>query len=193
MKYSFLDRPYPMISAIMAGQTPQELIAEAKNAEFDGAQGITIDLSDLKPAFRNGESLKAIIDSVRLPFLFYFYRNDRWSNSDDGQRQELLMSAADAGAAMIDVMGDLYDPSPMEITHDQGAIDKQKRLIDRIHAKDSHVVLSSHMKCSRTAEQVVEHLQELETRNPDVVKIVTTVESEEELAEAFRIMGCIAH
>ena len=88
---------------------------------------------------------------------------------------------------MIDVMGDLYDPSPMEITHNPVAIDKQKRLIDKIHAKGANVVISSHMpSLSRTTEQVVEHMLEVESRGPDVVKIVTGVNTEEELAEAFR-------
>ncbi|NLX05619.1 MAG: type I 3-dehydroquinate dehydratase [Phycisphaerae bacterium] len=186
MKRSFLARPHPVITGIMAGQTPQELIAQSRNAEFAGAQGIAIDLSDLKPEFRNSESLKSVIDSTHLPFMFFLYRNDRWGDSSDDQRQEVLIAAADAGAAMIDVMGDLYDPSPMEITHDQNAIDRQKRLIDRIHAKHSHVVISSHMSCPRTAEQVVEQLRELELRGPDVVKIVTAVNTDDELAEAFR-------
>ena len=187
MKCSFLNKPYPVITGIMAGQTPQELVAESRNAEFDGAQGIAISLSDLKPEFRNPESLKSIVSSVNLPFMFFFYRDDKWNaSSDDDARQELLLAAADVGAAMIDVMGDLYDPSPMEITHKQRAIDKQKRLIDKIHAKGADVVISSHMPCSRTTEQVVEHMREVELRGPDVVKIVTGVNTEEELVEAFR-------
>ncbi len=186
MKHSFLNKPYPVITGIMAGQTPQELIAESRNSEFDGAQGIAISLSCLKPEFRNPESLKSVIDSVNLPFMFYFYRYDKWMSSSDDVRQELLLAAADVGAAMIDVMGDLYDPSPMEITRNSGAIDKQKRLMDQIHAKGAEVVISSHMSCSRTTEQVVEHMHELESRGPDVVKIVTGVNTEDELAEAFR-------
>ena len=183
MRQSFLNKPYPVVAAIMAGQTPQELIAESRNAEFDGAQGVAISLADLKPEFRNQESLSGVISSVNLPFMFFFYRD---TVKDDDARQELLLDAADAGAAMIDVMGDLYDPSPMEITHNQSAIDKQRRLIDKIHAKGADVVISSHMQCARTAEQVVEHLREVEARGPDVVKIVTGVNTAEELAEAFR-------
>ena len=86
---------------------------------------------------------------------------------------------------MIDVMGDLYAPSPMEITYDQKAIDKQKKLIDKIHSKGADVVMSSHTDSYMNTEQVVEHLQELESRDPDVVKIVTKIDSEEELAEAL--------
>ena len=187
MKFSFLDKPYPVITGIFAGQTPQELIAEARHSEFEGAQGIAIDLMDLKPEFRNHDVLKSVIDSVNLPFMFYFYRNDKWQNLDDDGRQDILLTVADAGAAMIDVMGDLYDPSPMEITHNPKAIDKQKRLIDNIHAKGAGVVISSHMpEIARTTEQVLEHMLEVESRGPDVVKIVTGVNTEDELAEAFR-------
>jgi len=187
MRPSFLNKPYPVVTGIMDGETPQALIAESRNSEFDGAQGIAISLSTLKLEFRNPETLKSIVSSVNLPFMFYFYRNDKWNaSSDDDSRQELLLTAAEVGAAMIDVMGDLYAPSPMEITHSQSAIDKQRHLIDKIHAKGADVVISSHMPIARTTEQVLEHLRELEARGPDVVKIVTTVNTEEELAEAFR-------
>ena len=37
MRLSFLHKLYPVISGIMAGQTPGELIAEARGAEADGA------------------------------------------------------------------------------------------------------------------------------------------------------------
>lgn len=186
MKLSFLNRPHPVITGIFAGQTPQELIAEARNCEFEGACGVAVELGDLKPEFRNAESLKPVIEAVNLPFMFVFYRNDRQQKLDDDARQEVLLAAADAGASIIDVMGDLYDPSPMELTRSPAAIDKQKRLIDKIHAKGADVVISSHMSCSRTAEQVLEHLRESESRGPDVVKIVTTVNTPEELAEALR-------
>ncbi|NLF32389.1 MAG: type I 3-dehydroquinate dehydratase [Planctomycetes bacterium] len=185
-KKSFLTQPRPVIAGIMAGQTPQELIAESKNAEFDGAGGLAICLADLKPEFRNRQALQSIIDAVHLPFMFFFYRDDRWGDSGDEERQELLLAAADAGASMIDVMGDLYDPSPMEITRDAAAIDRQKDLIDRIHARGADVVISSHMACARTTDQVVEHMLALESRGPEVVKIVTAVDTEDELAEALR-------
>ncbi|HOI56817.1 MAG TPA: type I 3-dehydroquinate dehydratase [Phycisphaerae bacterium] len=186
MRRSFLHQPPPVVTGIMAGQTPQELIAESRNAEFDGARGIAIDLADLKPEFRNADALRGIVEAVPLPFMFFFYRNDKWGASGDDQRQELLLAAADAGASMIDVMGDLYDPSPMEITHNAAAIDRQRRLIDIIHARGADVVVSSHMACARTTEQVVEHLLALKSRGADVVKLVATADTDEELAEALR-------
>lgn len=186
MRRSFLKTPPPVLAGIFAGQTPAELIAEARHAEFEGAAGLAFELCDLKPEFRNAEALKPVIDAVNLPGMFVFYRNDRQQKLDDDARQEVLLAAVDAGAAMVDVMGDLYDPAPMELTRDPAAVEKQKRLIDRIHEKGAEVVMSSHMSCPRTAEQVLEHLSESAKRGPDVVKIVTTVNNDEELAEAMR-------
>lgn len=187
MKRSFLTPPFPVISAIMGGQTPAELIAESRNAEFDGARGITVDLAHFKPEFRNVDAFHSVIDAVNLPFLFYFYRNNRQQGLDDEARQEVLLAAAEAGASMIDVMGDLYDPSPLELTHHPDAINKQRRLIKRIHATGADVVMSSHMPTTpRSSEQVLEHLLVQKARGADVMKIVTAANTADELAEAFR-------
>jgi hypothetical protein len=184
MNRSFLKRPQPVITGIFAGQNPQELIAQSRASEFEGAGGIAIDLNHLKQEFQNYDSLKSVIDSVDLPFMFYYYRG---VERDDDVRQKLLLTAAEAGAAMIDVMGDLYDPSPREITHNPEAIDKQKRLIDQIHTNGAEVVISSHMPSEfRTTEQVLEHMLDVQSRGANVVKIVTAANTDEELAEALR-------
>ena len=139
-------RKGPMITAIMGGETPEELIAQVRGAEFDGADGICIDLAYLKPEFRTKDHFKRIIGSACLPFMFYFYRNDIWKAcATDESRQEILLLAAEAGASCIDVMGDLYDPSPRERTYSKDAIARQRELIDKIHERGSEVVMSSHM------------------------------------------------
>lgn len=186
MRPSFLRQTFPVLTGIFSGQTPEALIAAARNAEALGARGIAAELWDLKPQFRTAEVLRRLVESVSLPVMFTFYRNDRWRNSSDEERQELLLVAADCGAAMIDVMGDLYDPSPHEITYCQIAIQRQVELIEKIHAIGAEVVISSHTASARTCTEVVEHLLALEQRGADVVKIVTRVETGTELAEAFK-------
>jgi 3-dehydroquinate dehydratase len=186
MNKTFLNQPRPVITSLFSGRTPQELIAKAANSEFDGAGGIAIELHELLPEFRNRASLQTVIGAVNLPFMFCFYRKDALENRDDDARQELLLDAAAAGAAMIDVMGDLYDPSPLELTQNPAAVEKQKRLVDAIHAKGAGVVISSHAQCFRSTEQVVEHLKTTEARGADVVKLVQTADTEDELAEAIR-------
>lgn len=186
MRYSFLDLPRPIVCAIMAGQNLAELVAKCRSAIADGADGILIDLMDLDPELRNQESLEQIINKFDLPFMFCFYRKDRRQQLGDEARQEVLLAAARAGAGMIDVMGDLFDPSPRELTRDPDAIARQKALIEEIHAAGSHVVISSHTGCFMDADEVLEHLQEGASRGADMVKIVTNAETPDELAETMR-------
>ncbi len=186
MRYSFLDLHKPIICAIMAGQTPEEMAAGCRHAVADGADGVLFDMRDLKPEFRTQEALEPVIKFFDLPFMFCFYRNDRHLHSDDAARQEVLLAAARGGAAMIDVMGDLYDPSERELTFDPEAIARQKDLIDQIHAAGSHALISSHTHCFMTAEEVLKHLQTTASRGADMVKIVTNADTPEELAETVR-------
>ena len=124
----------PVIAALFERTTVEEYIAACIKASLEGADGMAIGLGSLKPEFRNREDLEKIISSVPRPFYVFFYRKDKWipeNSMNDDARQDVLMTAADAGAAMIDVMGDLYDPSPMEITRKPAAIRKQKKLIEK--------------------------------------------------------------
>ena len=187
-------RKGPMITAIMTGETPEELIAQIRGAEFDGADGIGIDLSHLKPEFREVKALERIIGTACLPFMFFFYRNDCWKACPtDESRQEVLLKAAEAGAACIDVMGDLYNPSPRERTYDEAAIAKQKELIAKVHERGAEVVMSSHMSEPLTCAEVLDQLQEFERRGADIVKIVTTVNTEAELQEAIKTTMLLHH
>lgn len=186
----FIDGPRrgAMITAIMTGATPSELIAQIREADYEGADGIAIDLTQLRPEFRNVASLRNVIGSAGImPVMFFFYRNDAMKQyRTDEARQELLLMAADAGAHIIDVMGDLYCPSPRECTHDETAIARQMQLIEDIHARGSQVVMSSHMNEFLTTDEVLAQLHEFARRGADVVKLVQTVNSDEELATAIR-------
>ena len=110
---------------------------------------------------RTEENFQSLIQSVQLPFMFIDYRSDLFLKADDNARQQYLLLAAQCGSEVIDVMGDLYDSSPLELTHDPAAIEKQKALISRIHELGAKVIMSSHMTSTeRSAEEVLEHLNE---------------------------------
>lgn len=185
-KKTFLNQKRPVITSLYSEETPEKAIEKARKSASEGAGGIAFELHLLKPEFRNHDSLKRIIDSVPLPFMFCFYRKDKWEQRGDDARQELLLTAAEAGASMIDVMGDLYDPSPLELTRSPAAVEKQMRLIDSIHAKNAAVVMSSHTGRFLTTEQVIEHMKTMEARGADVVKLVQAANTEQELEEAIR-------
>ena len=161
-----------------------ELIRRSVKA---GAQGIAVQLMDMPPRMRTVKNYQKMMDAApELPFMFILYRSDKFLGADDEARQPYLLKAAEAGAEVIDVMGDLFDPSPYELTWSRAAAAKQKKLIEEIHALGAKVVMSSHMPHARTAEEILTHLREQESRGADILKIVTRADTGEELAEAFR-------
>ncbi|MBR3708529.1 MAG: type I 3-dehydroquinate dehydratase, partial [Lentisphaeria bacterium] len=135
MKKSFLNRQNTAVTALFTGKTVAELLAKTRNAAANGADGIAVEIHNLPPELRTVDTFKTLVDEVPLPFMFICYRSCQWYGSDDEARQEFLLRAAEAGAEVIDVMGDLYCKSEDELTTDPAAIEKQKKLIEEIHAR----------------------------------------------------------
>ena len=185
----FSKLPKPIVTCILFNPTPEETIAMIRSAELDGAAAFCVDVRKLRPEYRNEEAFKRIIAASQKPFMFYFYRTsaeNATAEDTDDARQLVLEQAINAGASIVDVMGDLYDPSPFELTRNLRAIEKQMKLIEHFHSLGAEVVMSSHMPQHRTPEEILEHLREQERRGADMVKIVSGVNSEEELIDAIR-------
>ena len=175
------------VSAILGAATPDEVVCKYRAAESDGADSAALELRFLKPEYRNFESLHKIIHATQLPTMAVMYRNDCFKELvEDAPRQELLLLAAEAGAAVIDVMGDLYSPAPDENTHDPDAVSRQKNLIGEIHARGALALMSSHPKRFMRAEEVVAQLKDFQDRGADIVKIVTKADTPEEYLETMR-------
>ena len=188
MKKSFFHRQDAAITLLCAPQTINEAVGLARAAEMDGADGVAVELQRMPLEQRTPENFRQLIHCVPLPFMFIDYRSDSFLKGDDDARQKYLLLAAQAGAEVIDVMGDLYDPSPFELTHKPAAIRKQKNLISRIHKLGAKVIMSSHMTAQRSAEEVLEHLKEQSSRGADIVKIVVGMDTEEAMLEGVRTL-----
>jgi len=189
MRPSFLRLQSPYLAAIIGEATPEQTIGSILNCEHDGAEAFVVDLS----AWERGNLTLAVLSRVfhctgrpMMP-LCYRSRNLAADRIDDDARAELMLLTIDAGAAACDIMGDMYDPSPRERTTDKDAIEKQKCLIERVHAKGAEVLMSSHAQNEfLAAEEVLEHLRDFVSRGVDIPKIVVRANDEDELIEAFR-------
>ena len=189
MKRSFFDRQSAAVTLLYSPKSIAEAIALARSAAMDGADGIAVELTRIPLEERTEQKFRSLIRSVQLPFMFIDYRKDHFLGENDDARQEYLLLAARCGAEVIDVMGDLYDPSPMELTRDPAAIEKQKALIDRIHALGAKVIMSSHLPTvERSAEEVLEHLLEQSSRGADILKIVVGIDNEKAMLEGVRTL-----
>lgn len=188
MRPSFVNLPKPFIVTVVTDPDPDSCIATIRNAEYDGSQAFDIHFRALEPQYHNENDLERLIKSTYRPVMMINYRSDNaWHRdiSEEERAEEQLMGIR-CGAAAVDLQGDIFDPSPMEITRKPEMIDKQKKLIDKVHALGGEVIMSSHTWVHMSTEQVVEHLKELESRGADMVKVAAAVNSEEELIEAFQ-------
>jgi len=189
MRPSFLRLQSPYLAAIIAEPTPDQTIDSILTCEHDGAEAFVVDLCPWERGTHTREALSRVFHCTGRPMmpLCYRSRNLAAEKMDDEERAELMLLAIDAGAAACDIMGDMYDPSPRERTRDENAIEKQKCLIDRIHAKGAEVLMSSHAQNEFiSAEDVLEHLRDFVSRGVDIPKIVVRADDEDELLEGFR-------
>ncbi len=187
-KKSFLMLERPVITCIIGEPDPASDIATIKNAEYEGAKAFAVHFDRLDRQYQTEEVLKKIADSTTRPAMMLLYRaaGERIMPYTDEERLDILKSAVKCGAACIDITADSFAPSPDEYTKEPSAVDRQLRYIDEIHEMGGEVVISSHVYHSMTCEQVVEHMLDVEKRGPDIAKIVTLANTQEEFLEAIR-------
>lgn len=196
----------PALAGVVKEKNVRGAIAEIKNCKYDGATMIDLHMSCLEDT--SVESLKKIISSSALPVLALNYNSTyKWENAgfSEEERVASFLRAVEAGAAGIDMQGYTYHlPSksgfcgedrysftkgnPKEIVTDEAIISKQCELIEKVHAMGAEVLLSCHPGIVMNCEQVVELALFLEKRNPDIIKIVTKSENEDDLTESIKTM-----
>lgn len=194
----------PALAGVVKEKSVRAAIAEIQNCVYDGADMIDLHMSCLEET--GTEDLKKIIDASKLPILALNY-NLTYESGGAGYTEEervaLFLRAVEAGAAGIDIQGYTYHlPSksefcgedkysftkgnPKEIVTDEAIIAKQCELIDRVHSMGAEVLLSCHPGIPMKCEQVVDLARFYEERNPDIIKIITTADNEEELLECIK-------
>lgn len=206
MKQKLSQLPSPALAGVVRAQNVRGAIAEIKNCMYDGATMIDLHLSCLENPDLPG--LKKVMASSKLPVLALNYNSTyEWESAGytEEARVESLFRAVEAGAAGIDMQGytfhlpskkefcgeDLYSftkGNPKEIVTDESIIAKQCELIEQVHGMGAEVLLSCHPGIPMRGEQVVDLALFLEQRKPDIIKIVTRADSEDDLAESIRAM-----
>jgi len=206
MKRKLSQITSPAIAGVVKEKNARGAIAEIKNCFYDGATMIDLHLPCLEDT--GTDALKEIIGSTNLPVLALNY-NNTYEGANAGytedMRAESFLRAVEAGAAGIDMQGytfhlpskkafcgeDKYSftkGNPKEIVTDEVIIAKQCEFIERVHSMGAEVLLSCHPGIPMNCEQVVDLAMFLEKRNPDIIKIVTTAESEDDLSESIKTM-----
>ncbi len=181
----FSQEKMPMLLASLSDANIDQLICTIRHSIYDGADGFLLHMEKMQQEFINEESLSRLFSYLgHKPLYTMNYRANK--DKDDDQLMAEQLMAVKAGASMVDMMGDMYDPAPLELTRDKAAILKQQRMIEKIHEAGGEVLFSSHTWVYMTTEELLEHTQELERRGADFIKIAMRVTNEDEAAEAMK-------
>ena len=199
----------PALAGVVREKNIRAAIAEIKNCKYSGADMIDLHMSCLEN--KDTEYLRGIISSTNLPVLALNYNADyNWADMgfSEEERVESFLRAVEAGAVGIDMQGYTFDAkskngffgdnkysftkeNPKEVVTDSKIISKQCDFIEKIHDMGAEVLLSCHPGIPMDSEQVVDLALFLEKRNPDIIKIVTIAQNEDELIESFKAMSLL--
>lgn len=181
MKKSFLNTATPFVTAMVQVKTAMQAEIRIRNAVACGATAIGLQMQCLEKEYRTEETLSSVFAAAEnKPVYFTNYRGNLNAGATDEELTDGLLFGLKCGATLVDLMGDTFDPSPEELTTDEKAIAKQRKLIDEIHKKGGEVLMSSHVYEFRNAERVIEIALEQQRRGADIVKIVTGANTQEE-------------
>ena len=181
MNKTFLNQSKLMLTVMLQCETPEVAIGRIRNANCLGADAYGLQVETLKPEYQNPATYKKIFSEGKgRPVYVTNYRGKNNSGKTDEELADGLVTLAESGAALCDVMGDMFCKHPEELTEDETAIKKQMDLIDLLHQKGAEVLMSSHVLKYTPAERVLEIALAQKRRGADIIKIVTGADSMEQ-------------
>ena len=187
-KASFLNNSKPLLCAMIQEKTPELAIQKILNCRYDGAEAFGIQLECLEREYRTEEHLKSIFESCGgMPIYVTSYRNYESTGYTDDDCMEYLYLAAKCGATLCDVMGDTFDFQTDGTTYDEKAVEKQKKVIEKLHGLGVEVLMSTHTTKFFNEEEIYKIAKAQNDRNVDVIKIVNISNSEDELMANINI------
>lgn len=176
----------PPLVDMFAADTADALLRGAQAGAQLGAEACCMLLASLAEP-HTPAAYRQIFSRAGLPVYATNYRDHQNEGKDDSTLASELIAMAESGAALCDVMGDLFDPTPGEMTEHPAAIRQQIALIAQLHRCGASVLMSSHVKAHLTADQVLRIALNQQNRGADIVKIVVTAQSMAEQLENLAI------
>ena len=197
MKSAFFNQARPLITSMIQKNDPDSIRFEIKNSIYDGADCLGIQLERLNKKYKTEECYQKIFSACFGHSIYITnYRGCENEGFSDEELAEELLKALKCGAALGDVSGSAFDSESgmgigLELSMKRDAVDKQMRLIDKIHNMGKEALMSSHVLKFIPAEAVLEIAFEQQKRGADIVKIVTAANSDEEQMENLRITALL--
>ena len=197
MKKSFLKQNTTFVTPLLVAKTEDELLVEIANCIEQGATAFGFMIERLQEDLRTEEKMTMFFEAMGdLPIYVTCYKNGDVVDETDDERAEYLLRALKCGATMADIRGDMFAPCEGELTVDKTAVEKQKKLIEKIHEMGKESLISSHVSINGkfvflSTEEVLKMALEHQSRGADISKIVAGSHTDEELEENFKTFFCV--
>ncbi|MBQ8836602.1 MAG: type I 3-dehydroquinate dehydratase [Clostridia bacterium] len=204
----FTESGDPIVLGVLKEATVENTIAQIKKCEAAGATAFNLHLSLLEGENREPEALKKIFAAANSPVMAVHYNNNprgvtRKDTSD--MRVAEMLRAVECGAAGIDMQGYTFcadsratllkfgDPekhpfisaNPKEVVLDHEVIEKQKRVVEKVHSLGGEVLMSCHTGVFLDTMHILAVAKLMEERNPDFIKIVTPANNKDDVLVAL--------
>ena len=188
MKKTFTNSEKALLTVMLQCKTPEVAIGRIRNAICQGGEAFGLQAESLEAQYQNPEIYRKLFAEMReCPSYVTFYRGKTNLGKSDEALARGLLTLAESGADLCDVMTDYFDPQPGEFTENPEAVRKQMALIDAIHNAGSQVIMSTHIHKFTPAERVLEIALAQQNRGADVVKLVVSAENMTQQLENMRI------
>lgn len=192
MKRSFFGHDKPLLTVMVQADNPDRIKELIDKSVPDGAEAFGMQFEQMKSEYRTKEVYKDLFSYAKdKPVYVTNYRSAHNEAKTDDMLAEELIEFAECGADLCDLMGDYFDRQPDELAIDKTAIEKQKKLIKKIHDKGARVLMSSHVFKYTHADRVLEIALEHQRRGADISKIVTGAANMDEQLENLKIINML--
>ena len=185
----FLTGSKPLLVTMVQAYTPERVKELIDLSRPEGAEAFGLQFCRMKEEYKTEENIRELFRYASpLPTYVTNYRQGENVHKSDETLASELLTFAECGATLCDVMGDYFDACDGELTMNSEAIQKQTELIDALHRRSAQVVMSSHICKFTPADEILHVAREHQRRGADICKIVTGADSMEEQIENLRIL-----
>lgn len=192
MRNTFFSNDRAILTTMVQAKTPDRIKELIDLSMPEGAEAFGIQIEQLEHEFRTKEIFKELFSYTKdKPVYATNYRTGLNEGKSDEELADGLLTLAECGADLCDVIGDIYDRQPDEVAVDESAIGKQMELIDKLHEKGASVLMSSHVFQYTPADRVLEIAKEHQRRGADICKIVTGADNTEQQLENLKIINML--
>ena len=189
---SFFNNDKATLTVMVQANNPARIKELMDKAVPSGAEAFGIQFEQMLPEYRTPEVYRDLFSYAKgRPLYVTNYRDKQNSGKSDVELSDERVEFAECGADLCDMMGDYFDRQPDEVAVDENAINKQIKLINRIHEKGAKVLMSSHVTKYTPAERVLEIALEHQRRGADISKIVVGADNMEQEIENLKIINML--